>query len=88
MNDETVSVYSILEEQPMNKMERFGFLLTKDEKQMMAILAEIEGGLSQAALIRRLVREAAQKHNILPVKINEILENPMEVSDGRSASRH
>ena len=50
------------------KTVRFGLWLTSDEKTIVVQLAEIEGGLSQAALIRRLIREAAQKHGIyLPV---------------------
>ena len=48
----------------MKKTERYGLLLTKKEAIALNHLAEIEGGLSQAALIRRLIREAAQKRNI------------------------
>lgn len=48
----------------MNKTARLGLILTITEKYWVKRLAELEGGLSQAALVRRLVREAAQKHNI------------------------
>ena len=50
----------------MEKTERFGFWLSKDEKSVIAVLAEIEGGLSQAALIRRLIHQAAMQHGITP----------------------
>ena len=50
----------------MDKKERFGFLLTKEEKIALKRLAEIEGGLSAAALLRRLIRQAAQAQGIWP----------------------
>jgi hypothetical protein len=43
------------------KIKRFGFVLRPREKAAIKYLAEKEGGLSQAALIRRLIREAAVK---------------------------
>ena len=48
----------------MEKTERFGFWLSSNEKSMLTHLAKFEGGLSQAALIRRLIRQAAQKYGI------------------------
>ncbi|MFC2053498.1 hypothetical protein ACFLV7_04250 [Chloroflexota bacterium] len=50
----------------MYKKERFGFLLTKEEKTALSRLAEIEGGLSLAALLRKLIRTEAQKYGIWP----------------------
>jgi hypothetical protein len=43
------------------KIKRFGLVLKPQEKAVIKYLAEREGGLSQAALIRRLIREAAAK---------------------------
>ena len=48
----------------MRKTIRFGLLLSEPEQIAAKQLAELEGGLSQAALIRRLIREAAQRRNI------------------------
>ena len=48
----------------MERKERFGFLLTKEEKSALKRLAEREGGLSAAALLRRLIRQAAQEQGI------------------------
>jgi hypothetical protein len=48
----------------MNKVKRLGLILTEREKYWVIRLAELEGGLSQAALIQRLIREAAQKHGL------------------------
>ncbi len=48
----------------MEKTERFGFWLTTNEKFVIARLAELEGGLSQAALVRRLIRRAAMEKGI------------------------
>lgn len=43
----------------MLRSERVGLMLNRREKEALARLAEVEGGLSQAALMRRLIREAA-----------------------------
>ncbi len=43
----------------MKKSDRIGFLVTAVEKSLLVRLAELEGGLSQAALMRRLIRQAA-----------------------------
>ena len=48
----------------MQKVIRFGFALTPLEKDAISKLAELEGGLSQAALIRRLIHKAASAHGI------------------------
>ena len=44
----------------MNKSERLGLVLTPAEKRALAWLAKDRGGLSQSALIRCLIHEAAQ----------------------------
>jgi hypothetical protein len=41
-----------------------GLILTTAEKDALTKLAELEGGLSMAALIRRLIRDAAGRHGI------------------------
>jgi hypothetical protein len=43
----------------MEDSVRFGLMLRKVEKTYLEQLAQQEGGLSQAALIRRLIRKAA-----------------------------
>ena len=48
----------------MNRRLRFGFVLTEDEKHALTKLAEVEGGLSEAATLRRLIRRAAQEHGL------------------------
>lgn len=48
----------------MYKRVRFGFVLTESEKRSLERLAEIEGGLSEAALLRRLIRRAAKEQGI------------------------
>jgi hypothetical protein len=50
----------------MNRQDRFGLLLSPAEKQMLKRLAESEGGLSQAAALRRLIREAAHERGLWP----------------------
>jgi hypothetical protein len=46
---------------------KFTMVLTQPEREAMRRLAETEGGLSGAALLRRLVRKAAQQENVWPV---------------------
>lgn len=46
------------------KSQRFGLVLTIAEKMAIRQLAELEGGLTQGALVRCLIREAAQKKGI------------------------
>ena len=46
----------------MNKTKRLGLMLTEREKSWVLSLAELEGGLTQAALIRRLIRKAAMEY--------------------------
>lgn len=50
----------------MDRTERFGLILSPVEKQALAQLAEREGGLSQAAMLRHLLREAARQCGFLP----------------------
>jgi len=46
------------------KTERLGLRLTQVEKQLAEQLAELDGGLSVSAFVRRLIRDAAQKRGI------------------------
>lgn len=48
----------------MKRLTRFGFVLQDREKMLLEQLAHIEGGLSQAALVRRLIRKAAIEHGL------------------------
>ncbi len=49
----------------MNRKVRFGFVLTENEKQALTKLAEAEGGLSEAATLRRLIRRAAKEQELI-----------------------
>ena len=44
--------------------QRFGFLLSAEEKEILNLLSEIEGGMSKAALLRRLIRLTAIENGI------------------------
>ncbi len=48
----------------MNRRVRFGFVLTEEEKRALTRLAEAEGGLSEAATLRRLIRRAAKEQGL------------------------
>ena len=48
----------------MFKRVRFGFVLTEEEKCALTGLAEAEGGLSEAATLRRLIRRAAKEQGM------------------------
>jgi hypothetical protein len=48
----------------MYRTERLGLLLTPAEKAAVVQMAEAEGGLSQSALVRRLIRNAAPERTI------------------------
>jgi hypothetical protein len=50
----------------MNKSEEFGLVLSPAEKDILRRLAEDEGGLSMASMIRRLVRAEARRHGLWP----------------------
>lgn len=50
----------------MERCERLGLVLTPAEKIAVVRLAEKEGGLSQAALVRRLIRDAARAAGLWP----------------------
>ena len=51
----------------MQRTVRLGILLSPNEKTSLALLAEHEGGLSKAALIRRLLRKEARMKGYWPV---------------------
>jgi hypothetical protein len=48
------------------KDERVGLVLSTTEKLALRQLADAEGGLSQAATLRRLIRAEAQRRGIWP----------------------
>lgn len=52
----------------MKRTERFGLLLSSQEKTVVTRLAEHEGGLSQAALLRMLIRRAAVERGFWPMR--------------------
>ena len=50
----------------MKRSIRFGLLLSLAEKQALARLAEAEGGVSQGAMVRNLIRREAQQRGLWP----------------------
>jgi hypothetical protein len=50
----------------MERTIRFGLLLNTAEKRALARLAEIEGGLSQGAMLRNLIRKKAHERGLWP----------------------
>ena len=50
----------------MEKSARLGLVLTPVEKKAATVLADKEGGLSVSALIRRLIRDAAEQAGAWP----------------------
>ena len=50
----------------MLKTEQFALLLAPCEKQALEKLAEHDGGLSKAAMVRRLIRHAARDRGLWP----------------------
>ena len=59
----------------MGRTERFGFCLTSTEKSAIGKLAEIEGGLSKAALMRCLIRYAAIQRGVWDIDGQSIRDN-------------
>ena len=51
----------------MSKTERLGLILSPREKEALRRLAEVDGGLTQSALVRRLIRIEAQRRGIWPI---------------------
>jgi hypothetical protein len=50
----------------MQKDKRLGFVMTAQEREAIRRLADAEGGLSDAATLRRLVRAAALARGMWP----------------------
>ena len=63
----------------MLKTKRIGLIVTEQEKNWVVQLARLEGGLTQASLLRRLIYQAAQQKGLpilLPIE-NQIRRNQM-----------
>lgn len=50
----------------MKRTHRFGLALDSAERGVLDRLAEAEGGLSMAAIVRRLIRHVARDHGLWP----------------------
>jgi len=48
----------------MNRVFRYGLFLSKKERDILAELAQLEGGLSKAAVLRRLIHQAAEARGV------------------------
>jgi hypothetical protein len=53
----------------MLKTKRIGLMVNKEEKRWVIELARLEGGLSQASLIRRLIHKAAVERRLTTIEI-------------------
>ena len=63
----------------MKRSIRFGLLLNSVEKQALAQLAEAEGGLSQGAMVRNLIRTEARRRGLwLPPDGNDHQEQEVQ----------
>ena len=65
----------------MSRQLRFGLVLTLDEKCALERLSEAEGGLSQAATVRRLIRKEARRCGLWPVQKAEGYGEAMDLTD-------
>lgn len=59
----------------MCKTERFGMILTPDEKRTLEALAEDAGGLSLSATVRRLIRKEGQRLGLWPSMTDDVKRN-------------
>ncbi len=64
----------------MYKKKRLGLVLSACEKRLVAQLADLEGGLSQAALVRRLIRKAGEDRGLWPQGRSEASGNARRAS--------
>lgn len=62
----------------MQRTERFSLVLSPKEKKAVSKLAEREGGLSQAALVRILIHRAAHEHGLWASIQNDPRKNVLE----------
>ncbi len=58
----------------MRKTQRIGLALSPTEKAAAKQLAEMEGGLTYSALMRRLIRKEAHEQGIWPPRARELVE--------------
>ena len=66
----------------MEKTERFGLVLTPAELAALQRLADSDGGLSSAAVIRRLIRQEAQRRGVWPDLVDGTTPKVVEVQHG------
>ena len=69
----------------VHKSKRLGLVLTPAEKTAVIRLAEVEGGLSQAAVVRRLIRQAAKSRGLWPPAEARAKESHAETKEVRHA---
>ena len=60
---------------------RFGLLMSEDESTALTHLAEDEGGLSQGAMVRKLIRTEARRRGLWPGRRVEAI-NATQECDG------
>jgi hypothetical protein len=56
----------------MLKTRRIGLIVTEEEKSWVLQLAKLDGGLSQASMIRRLIHKAANESGLKSASSSEI----------------
>jgi len=65
----------------MSREVRFGLVLTPLEKRALVQLSEAEGGLSQAATVRQLIRMEAKRCGLWPIQKAEGYGEAMDLTD-------
>ena len=60
---------------------RFGLLLSEDESVALTRLAEDEGGLSQGAMVRKLIRTEARRRGLWPDRRVEAINTTRKCND-------
>ena len=58
---------------------RFGLVLTPEERTAVQRLADAEGGLSVAAVLRRWIRQEAKRRGVWPDLVDATTSHEMEV---------
>jgi hypothetical protein len=61
----------------MNKTERLGLTVTKREKDLVVELVGLAGGLSKAALMRKLIRDEAQSQKLIDLQIPAFMHHEL-----------
>jgi len=67
----------------MNKKYRMGISLSEIERKALLVLAEIDGGLSQSAEVRRLIQQAAKQKGVWDDLRNHLCTMPSKAFENK-----